>query len=390
MDDVDVLVIGAGPAGMMAAGRAAELGACVLLIERNAGPGRKLLLTGNGRCNLANARDDLVRQCGRAGSFLADACARFGTRATIEFFDRIGVSVTREADHRLFPSSGRATDVLAALSRWVHRAGVASRFGTRVTGVRPDGPRLAVMTSAGVVRARAVVVATGGLSFPQTGSTGDGHEFAKAMGHEVTPRVPGEVPLRAGPAWVRSLPGVSLRGVVLSAAGKRVEGDIVFTHRGLSGPAALDLSRLAARAIAAGPVEATLDLAPRLSADDVAARVAAEARRHPRRSARRNLCAALEGLPERLAALVPDLAAVKALRFQIQGTEGFAKAVVTVGGVDLREVDPATMESRLVKGLHFAGEVLDLDGPRGGYNLQIAWTTGWVAGTHAGSGQRRG
>jgi predicted Rossmann fold flavoprotein len=281
--------------------------------------------------------------------------------------------------------------VLAALARHLSLAGVEVRTGTRVTAVRRDGDRLAVEARGGSIAAPVVVVATGGVSYPRTGSTGDGHAFAAALGHAVSDLLPGEVPLRAAEAWVRGLPGVSVRDVALSAGKDRCRGDVVFTHSGLSGPAALDLSRRVAERLRAGHVAASIDLCPDLSAADVEARVRDAAAGRPARGARRTLCAALPGLPERLAAHVASPATAKDLRVTLTGTAGFDEAVVTIGGIDTREVLPATMESRLVPGLHFAGEVLDLDGPRGGYNLQIAWTTGWTAGTHAaGAGRAEG
>lgn len=404
---VDVIVIGGGAAGLAAAIRAATLHASTLLLERGPRAGRKLLLTGGGRCNLTVDRDaaSFVADCGPAMRFLHNAIGRFDPSATRAWLKDLGVPTVREADGRCFPASGHALDVLRALEAAAHRAGVRTLCESRVTGVRPCGGTLRVEVSGTAHEARAVVLATGGRSYPRTGSSGDGCDLAAALGHRIVPPRPGEVPLLCGPRWIHDLSGLGLEDVAARfVQGKRsveARGALLFTHFGVSGPAVLDGSRLVARWFDDGPVLLRVDLVPSRTAADLDADLAAAASAEGGRTLKSLLRAFV---PDRLAAglaiaLLPKgdgpvarlpaakrraaAALLKGLELRVTGTRGFDEAVVTVGGVDTSEVHPATMESRIVPGLHFAGEVLDVDGPRGGYNLQIAFSTGHAAGTHA-------
>jgi len=295
--------------------------------------------------------------------------------------------------------------VLRALEASAHRAGVRTLNESRVTAIRPSGGTLRVDASGTTHEAWAVVLATGGRSYPQTGSSGDGHDLAAALGHRIVPPRPGEVPLVAGPRWLHDLSGLGLEDVgarfVQGRRSVEARGSLLFTHFGVSGPVVLDGSRLVARWFDDGPVVLRVDLVPSRTAADLDADLATAASAEGGRTLKSLLRAFV---PERLAAglvvaLLPGgdgpvarlpaakrraaAALLKGLELRVTGTRGFDEAVVTVGGVDTSEVHPATMESRIVPGLHFAGEVLDVDGPRGGYNLQIAFSTGHAAGTHA-------
>ena len=401
----DVIVVGGGAAGLMAAGSAAETGARVTLLERMDRPGRKLLVTGNGRCNLTHACSAraFVEACGPGGRFLHNALARFDCAAAIAFFERRGLRVRREADGRCFPATDRSADVLGALAGLARDGGVRIEVDARVVAIRPGEGGFRVSTARGEFEARSVVLATGGRSYPATGSSGDGYALAQVLGHRVVTTRPSEVPLVAGPGWVRALAGLSLpdAGVRVTQGRKvaKLRGAVLFTHFGVSGPAVLDASRSVTHWLDQGPVNLELDLAPDDALSDVEAwleRAAAAGQKAVRTLLR-------ERMPERLSEAVAERAGasvgaasslpaavrrevarcVKAVSLSVTGTRGFEEAVVTAGGIDTRDVDPRTLESRRVPGLHFAGEVLDLDGPRGGYNLQIAWSTGRAAGSHA-------
>lgn len=412
----DVVVIGAGPAGLMAAVAAGEAGARVRVLERMPLPGRKLLLTGGTRCNLTHDLDarGFVAACGPRARFLHNALGRLDPAATRALFERLGVRIRREPDGRCFPASGKATDVLEALLARLHALHVPVKTDVRVceirledAGGRPEErywPFHVLAEGGGDYPCRRVVIATGGLSVPETGSSGDGHALARALGHRVVPARPGEVGLTVEASEMRTLAGLSVEDVAVtvrqSGRSARIRGAVLFTHFGLSGPAILDVSRLVAQWQGAARCDLSLDLLPEQSLDALDAALAATFAAHGARSPVR----VVSGLvPERLAERVVRTAdltedsvarvsatgrrrlatVLKALPVQVTGNRGFAEAVVTVGGVDLRDIDPKTMESRIVPGVSFAGEVLDLDGPRGGFNLQIAWSTGWAAGVAA-------
>jgi predicted Rossmann fold flavoprotein len=431
--DYDVAVLGAGAAGLMAAARAAECGARVVLIEKNRRAGVKILISGGTRCNITNARGlrrlDPVRgpidpafdpglcRGARAiqqafeanGGFLGPSLRRLDVDATVRLFEEAGVATKVEANGKVFPASDRAVDVLEALLQRLDRSGATLRRLSPVTGVEPiegGSGGFAVRLPDSTITARRVVVTVGGRSYPGCGTTGDGYEIARRLGHAIVEPRAALVPIRVKPEWVSDLRGITLPDVVASIHGadgaplrERREA-VLFAHFGLTGPAILDVSRPVARSDDPERLTLRLDLLPEVSRDELDRTIQSSSRQ-----GRRSLMSLVpDSIPRRLAeSLVlaagiprdrmgPDLsrderhrlvAALKGLSLPIRGTLGFEKAEVTSGGVSLEQVDPRSLESRLVPGLHFAGEVLDLDGLIGGYNFQAAWSTGWLVGETA-------
>ena len=401
-----VIVVGGGPAGLMAAGQAASLGAETLLLEKMDRPGRKLGITGKGRCNLTNVAvlSDFITHYGPNGRFLRQAFSRFFTHELIAFIEALGVSTVTERGGRVFPVSGRAGDVVNALMRWVKDCGVILKPGSVVERLLVENGRIEGVEAARVFRADAVIIACGGASYPDTGSTGDGYGLAGSGGHTIVPIRPALVPLEtAGDAALR-LQGLTLRNVTCSVwinGKKRTKafGEMLFTSFGLSGPIILTLSRQVVDALRSGRnVILSIDLKPALDRRKLDARILRDLDDHGRKHFRALLkellpgklipvCMDLTGIsPERVGHQITAqerkrlLTWLKDFRLEVTGYRPFTEAIVTAGGVDTKEVDPRTMCSRLVKGLYFAGEVLDIDGDTGGYNLQAAFSTGWVAG----------
>jgi predicted Rossmann fold flavoprotein len=430
--DHDVVVLGAGAAGLVAAFRAAERGARVLLVEKNRRPGVKVLMSGGTRCNITNARGlrrlDVVSgpidpaydpaQCrgiraiqqafGDPGAFLGPALRRLDVDASVRLFEEAGVATKVEANGKVFPVSDRATDVLDALVRRLERSGAWLRCLSPAIGIEriEAGSGFVVRLSDATITAGRVIVAVGGSSYPGCGTTGDGYAIARRFGHTIVDIKPALVPLRVAADWVPGVRGLSLPDVVAAVSTARGEllqqrrEALLFTHFGLSGPSILDVSRAAAHRVGSEPLVLRLDLLPSISREELDGRIQTSSRQG-RRAAVTLLPAEI---PRRLAECVLSVAAVPAnrigpdlsreerhrlvstlkwLSLPIVGTLGFEKAEVTSGGVALDEVDPKTIESRLVPGLHFAGEILDLDGLIGGYNFQAAWSTGWLAGESA-------
>jgi predicted Rossmann fold flavoprotein len=374
-------------------------------------PGRKLRIAGKGRCNLTNVAplEDFLAHFGPNGRFLRQAFARFFTADLVAFFEGLGVRTVTERGGRVFPASEEAQDVVDALVRWVQRRGVTLRTHSPVGRLLVEGGRVTGVQTADdrTYRADAVIVATGGASYPGTGSTGDGYRLAESVGHTIVTVRPALVPLETAGDIAPRLQGLSLRNVTArllvdgqeQAAGF---GEMLFTHFGLSGPIILTLSRQAVDALREGRrVAIAIDLKPALDEQTLDARLLRDLDAHGKRHFRTLLkgllpskllpvCLALTGIP-------PDKAAhqitaqerarlhawLKDFRLEVSGYRPLAEAIVTAGGVALREVEPRTMESRLIEGLYFAGEVLDLDADTGGYNLQAAFSTGWVAGQSA-------
>jgi hypothetical protein len=403
----DIIVIGGGAAGMMAAGQAAQAGSRTLLLEKMPLPGRKLGITGKGRCNLTNVAEirEFIEHFGPSGRFLRQAFARFFNQELLAFFENLGLPLVTERGGRVFPASGQAGDVLKVLRKWLERSGVEIETSARVEAlVVVDGRISAVVCHGRQIPCRAAVLATGGASYPATGSTGDGYTFAAAVGHSIIDTRPALVPLEtAGPA-AGSMAGLNLRNIrarLLIDGKKAAEdfGELVFTEFGVTGPVILTLSGLAVDALRNGrKVTLALDLKPALDEEKLDRRLLRDLEvrgKEPFDSLLRGLlpaqmvpvCLDLVELPAaRLAATLTAKERrrlrqwIKDFRIEVTGFRPFAEAIVTAGGVDTREVDPQTMESRRVKGLYLAGELLDLQADTGGYNLQAAFSTGWLAG----------
>ena len=390
---------------MMAAGRAASLGADVWLLEKNPSLGRKLLLTGQGRCNITNNLDarQFITDCGPGAKFLHGALARFSTREAVDFFERLGLELKLERGGRYFPESDDSHDVLRALERFLRDEGVKVLKGKKAERAERGNGCFRIFAGRQTFQAGRLVIAAGGLSFPATGSTGDGYLLAAALGHTIVPTLPTDVPLGVREDFVKELQGLSLRNVELrfsQGSSKAVFfGEMLFTHFGVSGPIVLDASRVIGPWLEHGPVDCVLDLKPALSAEKLDERLKRDIQSRGRKNFRNFL---KEFMPSTMipvfagqCGIDPVMAVnqttagqrrtmiglLKGIRFTVTGLRGFEEAVATAGGVATAEVDPRTMESKITPGLFFCGEVLDLDGPCGGYNLQIAWSTGFTAGT---------
>ncbi|MCE5189728.1 MAG: NAD(P)/FAD-dependent oxidoreductase [Eubacteriales bacterium] len=399
-----VFVIGGGPAGMIAATNAAQNGHTVTLFEQNEKLGKKLYITGKGRCNVTNnaERDSFFLHVLRNPRFLYSAFSHFDNRALMDRLEHAGVPLKEERGGRVFPASDKSSDILRAWERMLREAGVTVRLNTRVEEILVcDGAVRGIRIGREEFPCKAVIVATGGISYPQTGSTGDGYRFAADTGHAIEPRFASLVPLETQEIWPRSLTGLTLKNVMLRAKRGNKEifselGELLFTHFGVSGPLVLSLS-----GVIAGEPEGTLlfiDLKPALSREQLDARIL----RDLQEGARQQVKTALHALlPARLLEVVLDLSQIdgtlpvgelpktmrlrlvetlKSLPLTVCGARGLNEAVVTRGGVSVRDVNASTMESKRIRGLYFAGEVLDLDATTGGYNLQIAWSTGALAG----------
>jgi hypothetical protein len=415
----DVAVIGGGPAGMMAAGRAAEMGARVVLLEKNESLGKKLLITGKGRCNLTQAQFDLkemVSQFGKNGKFLFSSLAEFGPRDVMKFFEDRKLPVKTERGGRVFPVSNKSYDALRVMEEYLKKNKVKIMFGSEIVGFDSDGKKIKCVKlrhekgkpGRKTVTAEKFILCTGGKSYPTTGSTGDGYQWAKDLGHTIVSPAPALVPIKTKEKWVGELQGLSLKNVEISLIqnGKVQDsrfGEMLFTHFGLSGPIVLDISKRAGELMAKGEVMVSIDLKPALSTEQLDTRLQRDFGRNGKKDFVNYLP---ELLPQKMIATIVSLSGIdprkkinvvtgaerkklaallKDLRLTADGTAGFEQAVVTSGGVNLKEVDSKTMRSRIVDNLFFAGEILDVDGPTGGYNLQICWSTGYVAGTYASS-----
>jgi predicted Rossmann fold flavoprotein len=404
----DVVVLGAGAAGLLAAARAAELGRRTLLLEKNRRAGVKILMSGGTRCNLTHATDNrgIVEAFGPPGRFLHSALAALGVQDLIDLFEAEGVATKVEETGKVFPVSNKATDVLDALLRRLHRSGATLALGEPVLDLRSTEAGLAVTTSHRVVTGARVILTTGGQSYPGSGTTGDGYAFAARLGHTiVTPR-PALVPVRVAAPWVAALRGITIPDVgVRVMEGEKAlavrRGSLLFAHFGLSGPVVLDVSRV----INGHPRPASLVLALDLLPSQTAAALDELLRTESLASGKKQLASILPpALPHRLGETLVELAGMAAgrkaaalskvdrgklvqtlkdLRIAVTGTLGFERAEVTAGGVALDEVDSRTLRSKRVSSLFIAGEVLDLDGPIGGYNFQAAFSTGWLAATKA-------
>ena len=408
-NNTTVAVIGAGAAGLMASYAAAQAGAQVLLFESNEKIGRKIMITGKGRCNVTNNcdRDTFLSNVPQNPRFLYSALDAFGVQDTMDFFEAQGVPLKTERGNRVFPQSDRSVDIVDALYHAMHQAGVVIKH-TPVTGIVQDETTGAVcgVTAGGRThRADRVIIATGGKSYPLTGSTGDGYRFAQETGHTVTPLRPSLIPLVCSGTDCPRMQGLSLKNVTLTVFENNKKlfegfGEMLFTHFGISGPLVLSASSHM-RKWDKAEYRAEIDLKPALDRQTLDKRILSDFA-DKQNADFRNALSAL--LPRKIIPIVIEhaeidphtkvnsitkkqrgklLAALKQFPLTITGTRPIEEAIVTSGGVSVRQVSPKTMESKQVPGLYFAGEVLDLDAYTGGFNLQIAWSTGWLAGRSA-------
>ena len=412
MERFDTIVIGGGPAGLIAAGRAAELGERVLLVEKNDSLGEKLLLAGKRRCNLTNAEPDrgtFLSRYGGNGRFLEPVFARFGPPETLAFFNRNGIKTKTERGSRVFPdlppgATGGAQKVLDSLLLYCKKGGVRILRKSPVKTLKLKNGRIdRVVTGIEELSADRYILATGGKSYPKTGSTGDGYRFAEQAGHTIVPTTPAIVPVKTHETWVKLARNFNLRNVRLTVTvdGEAVDGrfgEMEFTNFGVSGPIVMDLSPSVPDWMKRGAVHLVLDLKPALDMEKLCARIDRDFEKYADRQFGRALT---DLLPASLIPLVLELSDVPAdkpvvyvseeerqdlahllknVTMTVNGLWSFDHAIVTKGGVSLDEVDPATLRSKLCENLYLAGEILDLNGPTGGFNLQMCWSTGFVAG----------
>jgi len=404
--ETEICIIGAGPAGLMAAIGAATEGVATMLVEGNANAGHKLLVTGGGRCNFTHAAsvDELVRAFGQSGRFLRHSFHELKPQDVQAFFARRGVAGTVEPDGCVFPATDRAAAIRDVLVREAEACGVHRLHGRPVTDVTVEANGFQIRTQRHTISAKRAIIATGGLSWPQTGSTGDGYRLAKALGHCIATPRPALVPLVAREKWPGEIAGLSVPDMAIRATigGRKVtvRGNLVFTYDGIGGPAPQDMSRFLTEALAEGStgIEIRLDLAPALEEAALDRRLQDQLAAQPKRAIANVLA---EWMPRRLASTLcrlarcdSDLAAnqirkavrkrlagfIKSLPLSIIGTRPITEATVTQGGVSLKQIEPRTMASKVCPGLYFAGEVIDADGPCGGYNLQMCFATGLLAG----------
>lgn len=410
MKNFDVIVIGAGPAGLLAAGRAAELGGRVLVLEKMAGPGRKLLITGKGRCNITNNATigEFIKHVYPNGRFLRNVFSQFYSNDILALLHKYGVETTLERGGRYFPASNKARDILEALLQWLAEYKVEIRYGQQVEKILLEEKQIkAVQVNGHVLPANNVVMAIGGKSYPATGSNGEGFDLLRQTGHTLQPLSPALVPIETAGDTARRMQGLNLKNVraTVWANGKKVGddfGEMLFTHFGLSGPIILTLSRLIVSELnKKHKVELSIDLKPALDEQKLDNRLIRDLNEQGKKKMgnlfRNWLPASMIPVFIDLLQIDPDKPAhqvsskerkkirnlLKNMTFHITGHRAFKEAIITSGGIPTKEISPKTMESKRIKGLYFAGEMIDLDAETGGYNLQIAYSTGWVAGQSA-------
>jgi len=412
MDSYDVLVVGGGSAGLMAAGRAAELGKRVLLLEKNRRVGEKLRISGGGRCNITNAEGDarvLMRAYGKAEQFLYSTFSQFGNKDTFSFFESKALPLVVQARKRAFPNTEHASDVVKTLENYMRQSGVTVKTGKQVTSVLSDAKRItAVVCGKEQFAAKEYIFATGSLSHPETGSTGDGFNWLQKLGHTVVPPTPTIVPIKVADAWAHLLAGVSLTFMKITffVDGRKSfskTGKVLFTHFGLSGPLILNSSSKVADLLYAGAVTATIDAYPHTDLGALEKNILHTFDTYKNKALKNVLKEVVpEGTVKGILALLEgklDVATkvhsvtreerkllarlLKALPLSVEGLMGFDRAVIADGGVPLNEIDMRTMRSKRVPNLFIVGDFLHVNRPSGGYSLQLCWSTGYVAGTHA-------
>ena len=401
-----VLIVGAGAAGLMAAGAAVRQGHQVTVLEHMDKPGQKILVTGKGRCNVTNNCDikTVLANIPGDGRFLYSALNRFEPRDTMALFESLGVPLKTERGNRVFPVSDRSHDIANALERAYAHAGGRVLHAAATDILTRDGAVCAVVTTEGTIDCGAAVVCTGGMSYPLTGSTGDGYRFAQQFGHTVTPLRASLVPLESNDPWCAEMQGFSLRNVTLTVYDEHNKqvysdlGEMLFTHFGVSGPLVLSASAHM-RDFSQHSYRLSIDLKPALDEKKLDARILRDFQKYANRDFKNALydlaghamipvLVRLSGIPEdtKVNTVTREqrhklVELFKHFPVSVCGTRPISEAIITSGGVSVKEINPRTMASKRMPGLYFAGEVLDLDAYTGGYNLQIAWSTGYVAGS---------
>ncbi len=408
----DVAVIGGGPAGIIAAIKAGEVGAKVVLIEKNEKLGVKLLMTGGGRCNLTHIEKSAREFCakfGKEGDFLLSPFSFFGTKEIMDFFENNGVELKNEKG-KIFPSSEKAKDILNVLLSLLKKYKVDILLSSEVVEIKKKGKVISsvVLSNGKEIEADQFIISSGGKSYPVTGSSGDSFIWAKRLGHEVADIKPALTPIETKDQWTKSLQGISLDNVGISLfCNQKKEsegrGEILFTHFGFSGPLILDMSRTIGDLLEKGKVKMVIDLFPDKNIEQLDRFMLSVFNRNRNKHILKCLN---DFFPEKLSAFILNFSSIpferkgndiakeerirmikfmKKIEINVVGLLGFDKAMATHGGISLKEIDSKTMRSKLINNLYFAGEAINLDGPCGGYNLQLCWTTGYVAGQNAAS-----
>lgn len=408
-ESYDVIVIGGGAAGMMSAGVAAEKGKKVLLLEKNPNLGKKLRITGGGRCNILNATFDtrtLLARYGTAEKFLFSAFAKYNVEETLDFFHKQGLNTKTEAENRVFPESERAEDVARTFEKFLKEHKVTTKTGVTVKKILTENGRVTgIRTSEGILTANSYILATGGTSRPDTGSTGDGYTWLREIGHSVTTPTPSLVPIEVKDAWVRDIAGISIEDTQISLYQNnelflKTTGKILFTHDGLSGPGILNISQQIGDTLLHGPVEVRINTLPVHNEEAILEFLRALHTDHANKKIKNILSDLVTGglvgpilaqagiLPDRLVNTITRqerhllIGAIRGLTLQVRRLLGPEKAIIASGGVALTEIDFKTMRSTIHPNLFIVGDLLDINRPSGGYSLQLCWTTGYLAGSN--------
>lgn len=406
----EIIVIGGGAAGMMAAFAAAQCGCRVLLLERNEKLGKKLFITGKGRCNVTNACDaqDFFQYILRNAKFLYSAFYTYDNFRVMDFFEQNGVKLVTERGMRVFPASGHSSDIIHGLTNALKRFDVKIQLNTRIQAIqkKPDGVFQIQDMKGRKYQSRKVILATGGLSYPATGSTGDGYGFARAFGHQIEKQIPGLVAMNVAQPYIRQMQGLSLKNVRARIYdGEKLLyddfGEMLFTHFGVSGPLMLRASSVVGECLQKKTLALTVDLKPALSREQLDKRILRDFEENHNKQFKNVLNRLLPSklIPVSIAlSKIPSekpvheitrsermqfLEILKCFPATLTGIRDFKEAIITRGGVAVKEMNPSTMESKLIPGLYFAGELIDADALTGGFNLQIAWSTGYLAGFSA-------